>query len=65
MKTEGLFSKVTRERVSANGGRWIKIGRSRTDGRERERGAGAGTGAAAAGRHCRRHGGRRSEWYRG
>ena len=56
MKTGGLFSKFTCERVSANGGRWIKIGRSGTDGRERERGAGAGTVRSAARRHCRRRG---------
>ena len=48
-KTGGLFSKTTREGVSANGGRWIKIGRPGTDGRERERGAG--------GRHSDSHGG--------
>ena len=55
-ENRGLFSKFTCERVSANGGRWIKIGRSGTDGRERERGAGAGTVRSVARRHCRRRG---------
>jgi len=50
MKTEGLFSKVTRERVSANGGRWIKIGRLELDQRRERKGwpAGTVTGAVAA-----------------
>ena len=38
-KREGLLSKLTLERVSADVGRRSRNGRPRTDGREREKGA--------------------------
>ena len=48
-KLGGLFSKFTREGVSAYVGRRSSNGRPETDGRERERGA--------SGRHSDSHGG--------
>ena len=65
MKIEGLLSIFTREGVSSNVNRRIKIGRLELDQRRERKGWPAGTVFPAARRHCRQCRGRRSMRYRG